>query len=98
MITGINPFRRESRAATVAAILHDEPKPLRDLVPSVPFELERLVARCLRKNCERRLQSMADLAIALRDLKEESDSGQLAASTPTTAASKRKPVLVWDRL
>ena len=96
MITGINPFRRESRAATVAAILYDEPKPLHDLVPSVPFELERLVARCLRKNSERRLQSMADLAIALRDLKEESDSGQLAAPAHTTAAHKRRPLLVWS--
>lgn len=96
MIAGVNPFRRASRVATVSAILHDEPKPLHDLVPAVPFELERLITRCLRKSPERRLRSMADLAIALRELKEESDSGQLSVPSSLHAPSERKPILVWS--
>ena len=96
MIAGINPFRRESRVATVTAILHDEPKPLHNLVPAVPFELERLIARCLRKSPERRLRSMADLAISLKELKEESDSGRLVVPSSPDNPSKQKPILVWS--
>jgi eukaryotic-like serine/threonine-protein kinase len=96
MIAGINPFRRESRAATVSAILQDEPKPLHELVPAVPWELERLITRCLRKSPARRLRSMADLAIALRELKEESESGQLSVPSSPHAPSQRKPILVWS--
>ena len=95
MIAGINPFRRESRMATVSAILHDEPKPLHNVVPAVPFELERLITRCLRKSPERRLRSMADLAISLRELKEESDSGRLVLPSSPERPGKRKPILIW---
>lgn len=85
MLTGLNPFRRESYFATVSAILREEPKPVRELVPGIPLELDRLVTRCLRKAPERRLRSMADIAVSLRELKEESDSGQLPV------AIKEKP-------
>jgi eukaryotic-like serine/threonine-protein kinase len=95
MISGVNPFRRASHVATVSAILHDEPKPLHDLVPAVPFELERLITRCLRKSPERRLRSMADLAISLKELKEESDSGRLLVPSSPHAPGKRKPILIW---
>jgi len=96
MIAGVNPFRRESRMATVSAILQDEPKPLHSLVPTVPFELERLITRCLRKSPERRLRSMADLAISLKELKEESDSGRLVVPSSPDKPGKRKPILIWS--
>ncbi len=99
MISGINPFLRGSQHATIAAILNEEPKSLHELVPSIPPEVERLVTRCLRKSPEQRLRSMADLAIALRELQQESDSGQLyVTGSPHAASSKRRRFAVWTAI
>ena len=46
------------------------------IVRDVPSELERVVARCLRKDAARRFQHMADVKVALEELKEESESAQ----------------------
>jgi serine/threonine protein kinase/Tol biopolymer transport system component len=80
MLTGQKAFHGDSKVSTLAAILTREPKPLSQLVPDVSPELEKLIARCLRKDRERRLQHAADLKVALLDLKEESDSGTLAGA------------------
>jgi serine/threonine protein kinase/Tol biopolymer transport system component len=83
MLTGRRAFRGDSKLATLSAILHQEPAPLQD----VPPELEKLVLRCLRKDPERRTQHLADVKLALEDLKEESDSGKLRV--PRQAPGRR---------
>jgi len=72
MIAGRPAFRRDTHLATLSAVLRDEPKPLGQ---ETPPELERIIKRCLRKAPARRFQSMADLKVALEQLKEEFDSG-----------------------
>jgi hypothetical protein len=47
-------------------------------VEDVPHELERIVAICLRKDPDRRIQHIEDVRVELEALKEESDSGALA--------------------
>ena len=86
MLTGERPFRGENQASTVAAILREEPKPVSSLA-STPPELDRLVARCLRKSAERRFQTASDLRVALEELAEEASSGQLAV--PQAPAKRR---------
>ncbi len=63
--------------STLAAILNSDPKPVSDIVPGIPPEIEKLVRKCLRKDPGRRYQHMDDLKLALEELKEESDSGTL---------------------
>jgi eukaryotic-like serine/threonine-protein kinase len=93
MLTGQKAFHGDSRASTLAALLTQEPKPLSQTGSDVPQEFEKLIARCLRKDRERRLQHASDLKVALLDLKEESDSGRLV-----TARSKRpRQVRRWWR-
>ena len=75
MLSGRRAFTGESRVSTLAAILHSDPPRLGG---DVPRELERIVTRCLRKDPARRWHSMADVKVALEELKEESDSGELA--------------------
>lgn len=77
MLTGRRPFSGDSPAELVSSILRDEPPSVRTLVPGVPRELERILNRCLRKDPERRFQDMADLRVALEELKDEMDSGKL---------------------
>ena len=87
MLTGRRAFRRDSPALTLAAILHLEPPPL---PAGIPQELERVIARCLRKDSAHRFQHMDDLKVALEELKEESDSGKLAgAQVPARPRNRR---------
>ena len=88
MLSGKRAFRGANRMATMAAILNQEPEPLSKLVPDLPREVERIVTRCLRKDLDRRSQSMAEIRVALQDLKEESESGSLRASA---AISRHRP-------
>lgn len=71
MVTGRQAFRGDSLMETVAAILNQEPK---SLPAKVPDELSKLILRCLRKEPARRFQTMADLKVALEDLRDESRS------------------------
>jgi serine/threonine protein kinase/Tol biopolymer transport system component len=71
MLTGHRAFRGDSRMSTLAAILTTEPESPSRIVRGMPPELDRLIARCLRKSPERRWQSMADLKIALEELRDE---------------------------
>jgi tetratricopeptide (TPR) repeat protein/predicted Ser/Thr protein kinase len=84
MVTGRRAFQRDSKASTLVAIITQEPGPLPS---SVPGELERIIARCLRKDPERRFQFMKDLKVELEELKEESESGTAALGAPQPAAT-----------
>jgi Tol biopolymer transport system component len=92
MVTGQKAFHGDTRASVMASILKDEPKPARVLTEELPRELERIVLRCLRKDLDRRSQSMAEIKLALEELKEESESGALPGASPAAA---RRSVRVW---
>jgi eukaryotic-like serine/threonine-protein kinase len=80
MVTGRRAFDGDSKLSTLSAVLREEPKAAGQIVEGLPRELERIITRCLRKNPDRRFQTMADLKVALQELKEESDSGTLQAA------------------
>jgi eukaryotic-like serine/threonine-protein kinase len=86
MLTGRRAFDGSSRAATMASVLNHEPAPVGKLATGIPRELEKIVNRCLRKDLERRSQSMAEIKLALEELKHESESGVEAASVPQTVS------------
>ena len=76
MVTGRRPFTGESRLALLNRIVNEDPQPPSALVASIGSDLEKVILRCLRKDPNRRFQTMADLKVALEDLETES------ASTP----------------
>ncbi len=84
VVTGCRAFQGDTRASTLAAVLKDEPKPASQVAPDLPREVERLIRRCLQKDSARRFQHMDDVKVALVELKEESDSGALAAAPTQT--------------
>jgi serine/threonine protein kinase len=89
MLSGQRAFQGESKASTIAAILREEPKPLSQIVEGLPREVERVIKRCLRKDPAHRFQHMDDLKVALEELKEESDSGELAGAAAVGAGLAR---------
>ena len=93
MVTGRRAFDGDSKLSTLTTILRDEPPSVSGIVPSVPRDLERIIARCLRKDPERRFQHMDDLKVALRELKDDSDSGTLFVTPPVRRNRKRR--VIW---
>jgi serine/threonine protein kinase/dipeptidyl aminopeptidase/acylaminoacyl peptidase len=82
MLTGRQAFPGESVAARMVAVLEREPVPLTGAAPGTPPELERLVSRCLRKDVALRSQHIADVKVALDELREDSDTRKPTAATP----------------
>jgi serine/threonine protein kinase len=89
MFTGQKAFARDSRIKTLGAVLSEDPKPASAANEEIPPEAERLLNRCLRKDPQRRWQTMSDLRVALLDLKEDSESGKLQASLAPRREKKR---------
>ncbi|MDE3178341.1 MAG: serine/threonine-protein kinase [Acidobacteriota bacterium] len=89
MITGQRAFASDSKASILSAVLRDQPKPAAEILPGVPRELARIVARCLRKDPGRRYQHAGDLKIDLQQVKEELASGDSETiGGPKTGPSK----------
>jgi len=94
VVTGRRAFEGNSTAETLAAVVRDEPRAPSDVVAGVPKELDRLIQRCLRKEPERRFQSMLDLKLELEQIKEESESGRPAARP----VRRRRPLWIGGGL
>jgi serine/threonine protein kinase len=59
----------------------------------LPREMERIISRCLRKDPNRRFQQMAELKLALEDLKEESESG--SAPSQSEPMPPKRAIPLW---
>jgi serine/threonine protein kinase len=86
MATGRPPFRRDTPAQVLAAVIERDPEPLGRLRRDVPAALESLVLRCLQKDVERRFAKTDELASELAALAGRSRSG--ARAEPALVASE----------
>src|SRR5262245_15251961 len=91
MITGHRAFEGSSSVSGLGKIVNEEPPPPTRWVPAIPIDFEKLILRCLRKQPERRFQSMADLKAALDDIALE--SGDTGASH--AAARPLRSIWPW---
>ena len=66
MLTGSRPFGDASTDATIYAIRHDEPKPVRMFRSEVPEGLEHIVAKALAKELDKRYQHASEILVDLR--------------------------------
>jgi non-specific serine/threonine protein kinase len=69
MLTGQLPFRGEYEAATMYAILNEEPKSLAELRNGVPTQLRQIVNKALQKNADLRYQNAPELLEDLQRLR-----------------------------
>jgi tetratricopeptide (TPR) repeat protein len=96
MLTGKQPFRRDSHAATMNAIVNEEPDPMTHYVLRVPENLTRIVEKTLRKGRESRYQTMADLAADLRSVQAEvSAEARTIRRKPVAGGASHRRSLVW---
>ena len=87
MASGKPAFQGKSQASLIAAILHTEPPPLPDALPTASRAFERTVRKCLAKDPDRRWQTVADLKDELEWISEP-------APEPATATATRSR-LAW---
>jgi eukaryotic-like serine/threonine-protein kinase len=73
MICGQPPFAGASSMDVIGSILKDEPAPLGEHLPEISRDLERLVAKALRKDRDERYQHIKDLLIDLHDVRKTLD-------------------------
>ncbi len=91
MLTRVRPFDRETKPETMAAIIRAEVEPPSALNESVPYELDRIVARCLAKNPRDRYGSTRDLARDLREIRDGlTNTSVRVRSAPQTRERERK--------
>ena len=86
MVAGAPAFRRDSRIATVNAVLESDPPALPDTVAPA---IRRIIARCLEKDPDERFQSARDLAFALNAL---SDTMPVTRSRETDRRGRRRSI------
>lgn len=73
MIAGRAPFEGETASHVIVSILEKEPAPLTRSSPDAPSELERIVTKALAKDKDERYQTVKDLLIDLKRLKQRRD-------------------------
>jgi WD40 repeat protein/predicted Ser/Thr protein kinase len=94
LLTDRAPFRGETLAETLRAVLEDAPAPPRSLRPGVPEDLEFICLKCLEKRPSRRYKTVQEVASDLRRfLNDEPIQGRTVA-WPTRAAKwwRRHPL------
>jgi eukaryotic-like serine/threonine-protein kinase len=92
LLTGVLPFKGNSTASILDAIVHHQPAPLTSLSDGANPEMERIVNRALEKDRDLRYQTAGDFRAELKRLKRELDSAP-SESGPVTARPKEpKPL------
>lgn len=66
MLSGQLPFAGDNTVSIALLHIQAEAKPVKELVPSVPFALDRIVQKCMQKRPENRYQSVSELIVDLK--------------------------------
>jgi serine/threonine protein kinase len=89
LCTGKDPFFAETISGTLTALAISDPKPIRQLNPSIPLALSDLASELLAKDPDDRPASAEDVLERLEDIKC-ADSSTVATKKMKTAAGDRK--------
>jgi serine/threonine protein kinase len=69
-VTEQRPFADESIIKTLHKVIYEPALPIKDLNPSAPPDLQRVVRRCLAKDREERYQTIRDVAVELKEVRQ----------------------------
>ena len=96
MLIGERPFKGDSNMLIMSAILKDDPSTISDLRPEIPFEISRIIRRCLQKNPTERFQSALDIRNELKELQNEFLTGTLTSlQNPNVASAEKNKIVNW---
>ncbi|HVE56186.1 MAG TPA: protein kinase, partial [Pyrinomonadaceae bacterium] len=89
LLTGTNPYKKETRQATFQAILLDEPPLASTINPEVSGELDRILFKALEKDPDVSYQTALDLRADLKRVKREIDSSASPGKNRSSAQKRR---------
>ncbi len=92
LITKHNPFKRDSEAATLRAVIDDIPEPLARFKAGLPNGLQAIIDKALDKDIQTRYQHADGILSDLRRVKRSLESGQSVVSVSTPAGRSSR---VW---
>jgi Tol biopolymer transport system component len=98
MATGTRPFEAATTSETLAAVVRAEAAPPSQVAPGLPRELERLILRCLRRELDRRYQSMLDVRNELQEIKEDGQSPPPPGNATSAAVAVPEELVKFRRL
>jgi len=95
MATGQRAFAGGSKLSSLSAVLYKDPEPASKAGAEVPPELDRIISRCLKKDPDRRWQTMADVKVALEELRDEMDSSKVGLGVALPVQRRAPRARLW---
>ena len=80
-ITRRKAFAGKDAIDSLNKIIREQPTPIAILNPEVPYDLQKIVRRCLAKDPDERHQSIKDIAIELKEVRRELQAGAAIDTT-----------------
>lgn len=82
MLAGHVPFQGDHEQLVLYSILNKYHEPISALRSNIPYELEKILDKCLEKDPTERYQHADELLVDLRQLKKETESGITPRAKP----------------
>lgn len=73
--TGKKPFEGDSIIKALHMVVYEPAPTITDFNPTAPADLQRIVRRCLQKDADDRYQGIKEVAIELKHLRREMETG-----------------------
>ena len=89
VVTGQKPFEGEDILDSLHKIVHAPTPQIKETNADAPHELQRIVRRCLAKDPEERYQTMKDVALELKEVRQGM-AGQAEIDTTVPPSSNTK--------
>ena len=88
--TGHKPFDGDSLVKSLHRVIYEPASLIKDFNSSAPADLQRIIRRCLAKDPDERYQSIKEVAIELKDLRRELETGADSNTTPPPPVSSER--------
>ncbi len=88
------PFDGHYQQAISYSILHDEPTPIKELVPDIPAVLDTIISKCLKKDRDERYESLSEI---LEEL-DRSKEANLEPTNVTASVSIKQKAIIFTSI
>ncbi len=89
MLTGRQPFRKNSEAATLHAIVNETPEPVARYKSDIPDDIQQVLDKAMEKDPDKRYQHIDELLADLKRIRQISDSAAPPARRAKPASRSR---------
>ena len=93
-VTEQKPFADESIIKSLHKVVYESAPPIKDFNPSAPPDLQRVIRRCLAKDPDERYQTIKDVALELKEVRQgmaraaEIDTTILSSGSTETSSAE----------